>query len=137
MATITEILKDAEDDIRTIMKHKDLQYLRMFLSAALMPQYKLKLPEGVPPYNPNTMEEGQVSPGVFWQFCSKLPMYVTGANDKRSQARIELNFIQVLETVSAHEALIILACKDQNLQSLYKGITLEALYKVGYYERPS
>ena len=136
MATITEILKAAEDDIRTILNYKDDNYLRMILSCAYFPQYKLKLPEGTPPYTPNPMAEAQVLPGVFWQVCKKIDMYLKDY-DKKTTARVENSFIQALETVSANEALILLAVKDQTLEKMYKGVTLEALYNVGYYKRPA
>jgi hypothetical protein len=133
MATIIEIMKAAEDNIQSIMQHKDNNFLRMFMNAAFLPDAKLKLPETHPPFSPNKMEEAAVPPGVFWQFARRIDMFqkeYTGA----AKARTETAFIQALESVSAKEAELILACKDQTVARIYKGITFEALKNVGYFQ---
>lgn len=133
MSGIVEILKKAEDDIRTIMLHKDNRYLRNLMEAAYLPSKKLNLPEGVPPYKPNSMEEAQVSPGVFWQVANKLSIYQQ-EHPKSVVMKVETSFIQALETLSKSEALTLLAVKDQTLHKMYKGLTYEALQKVGYFQ---
>jgi hypothetical protein len=133
MATIVEILKAAEDNIQSIMQHKDNTYLRNFMRAAYISNRKLQLPETDPPYKINAMEEAQVPSGVFWQVCKKIEIFQK-TYEKAATVRVENSFIQALESVSAKEAEIILAAKNQTLHKIYKGVTLEALTKVGYFK---
>ncbi len=133
MSGIVEILTKAEDDIRTIMLHKDNRYLRNLLEAAYIPAKKLKLPEGDPPYKPNAMEEAQVSPGVFWQVAKKIDIFQI-EHPKHVLMKVETSFIQALESLSATEAKVLLAVKDQTLHKMFKGLTYEALQKVGYFQ---
>jgi hypothetical protein len=127
---IAEILAAAEDNISSILAHKDNSYLRAFLSAAYIPEKKMKLPEGMPPHNSNKQEDAQVPPGVFWQFARKVDIFsLPGTNP----IRMEQQFIQQLESVSATEAKIMVAAKDQELHKLYKGVTYDALKTVGYF----
>lgn len=132
MAGIIDILKAAEDNIQSIMQHKDNKYLREFMESAYIPEKKLQLPETDPPYKPNSMVEAQVQPGVFWQFAKNVKMYQK-QYDKQTTLRVENQFIQVLENVSAKEAEAILAAKDQKLHKIFKGVTLASLKKVGYF----
>lgn len=132
MATIIEIMETANRSPISIMQHKDNKYLRAFLTVGFIPQYKMILPETDPPYTPNPMEEAQVSSGIFWQFCNKLEIFVK-KYDKIGTIKIENAFIQALETMSAKEAKLVLAAKNQRIPSLYKKVTLEALKKVGFF----
>lgn len=113
------------------MAHKDNKYLRNFMEAGYIKAKKMNLPETDPPYKPNPMNEYQVEPGVFWQFAKKIDIFQrTDVKPLRS----ETIFIQALETVSHKEAKVMLACKDQTLNKMFKGVTLKALTEVGYFK---
>jgi hypothetical protein len=136
MASVIEILAAAEDNIRSIIQYKDNRYLRNLLDAAFIPEKKLRLPEGAPPYTPNPMHEAQVNPGIMWQACAKLDQFQRDLpeGNKALRARIENQFIQTLESVSAKDAEILLAVKEQTLSKLIKGVTYAKLQEVGYYK---
>lgn len=136
MASVMEILHAAEDDIRTIMIHKDNRYLRNLMEAAYIPEKKLTLPAGAPPFTPNPMHEAQVNPGIMWQACAKINQFQrdTSKYTKSMLARTENQFIQTLESVSAVEAHVILAVKDQQLDKLIKNLTYARLVEVGYFK---
>lgn len=133
MSSVHEILTAAEDNINTIVQHVDNAYLRNLLDAAYLPEKKLKLPSGVPPYKINAMHEGQVSPGVFWQICRKLDVF-NKVHDKLTSVRVETNFIHSLESLSAQDSKVLIAVKEQNLHTVFKGLTYEKLKSVGYFK---
>lgn len=132
MSNVYEILKAAEDNIESIKQHVGNKYLRNLMEAAYLPEKKLQLPEGTPPFTPNSMEQAQVEPGVFWQICKKLDVYQRKYEPPTS-IKIETSFIQALETLSKEEAEILLAVKEQKLHKLLKGVTLAKLQGVGYF----
>lgn len=136
MATITEILTAAENDIRSIMQHKDNRYLRGMLECAYIKEKAMTLPEGEPPFKANSMEEAQVEPGIFWQIAKKIDMFQRDMKTmpKMTQVRIENSFIQALESLSAKDAQILIAIKNQTLHKIFKGVTLKALKEVGYFQ---
>lgn len=130
MSTVTEILKAAEDNINSILPHKGNKYLRNLMEAAYVPEKKFLLPEGNPPYKPNGMHEAQVEPGIFWQICKKIDIF---QRPEMKTVRREMQFIQALESVSAIDAEILLAVKDQKLAKKFKGLTLKKLTEIGYF----
>lgn len=129
-ATITEILKAAEDNINTLVPLKGNKYLRNIMEAAFLPEKKLILPDTTPPYKINAMHEAQVEPGVFWQIARKLDIFQRG---DMIPAKREMQFIHALESLSAGDAEILLAVKDQKLSKKFKGITLKRLTEIGYF----
>lgn len=130
MDTINEILKAAEDNMSSILVHKDNKYLRAFMEAAYIPEKKMNLPEGDPPYKPNAQHEQQLR-GTFWQMAKRIDIF---QRTDLKGLRQETLFIQALESLPEIEAKILLAAKDQKLNKLYKGVTLAALKKVGYFD---
>jgi hypothetical protein len=126
--TINEILKEAEDNIASILKHGGNKYLAHFMDCAFIPERKMKLPAGVPPYKANNMHEQQLR-GTFWQIAKKMDIF--WKPDVPAIKR-EMAFIGALESLPEVEAKIFLAAKEQEIHKLFKGVTLEALIKVGY-----
>lgn len=129
MNTIREILNEANGDIQKILGHTNNKFLRSFMETAYLPEKKLDLPEGDPPYNVNKQED-HYTKGGFWQFARKIDVLY---RKDISKLKIETLFIQGLEAVSAGDAKIILAAKDQVLHKEFPNLTLENLIKVGYF----
>jgi hypothetical protein len=127
--TINEILEDASKDIKSIMAHKDNKYLRNFMESAFIPEKKMILPEGLPPYKANNMHEQQLR-GTFWQIAKKMETFTR--SDVKSIKR-EMAFIQALESLPEVEVAVFVAAKDQALHKKFKGVTLKALKEVGYF----
>lgn len=128
MDTVLETLTEINKDMTQIMKHKNNQMLQLLLEHALLPQYKFKLPEGIPPFKVNEMNHVQTK-GIFWQEIKKFGTYLR--EDVR-QIQREHIFIQALEALDGESQKILLAIKDQTLDQLFPNITLENLKKVGY-----
>lgn len=130
MDTLREILKEANDDISSIMKHAGNNYLRNFMNVAYLRSYRLPLPEGAAPYTPSNIESDVQTKGVMWQFLKKLD---TLRRPELNKLRREVMFIDALESVSKQEAEVLLHMKDQSLPSIYPNITLSELVRVGYF----
>lgn len=80
---------------------------------------KFVLPEGKPPYNPNRPES---VPSTLRKLHRDFGDFVEGARSKElGQLRVEMKFIQLLESIHAEDALIVLDMKDK--KSPVKGLT--------------
>jgi hypothetical protein len=80
---------------------------------------KFVLPEGKPPYNPNKSES---VPSSLRKLHRQFGDFVEGARSQQlGQLRVETKFIQLLESVHAEDALIVLSMKDK--KSPVKGLT--------------
>jgi hypothetical protein len=132
MSSIREILIAAEDDIRTILQHKDNTYFRNLMEAAYLPEKKLNLPFGEPPYKENAQPPEQTPPGIFWQIAKNIQ--VLQRKDIKS-LRQETIFIEALEALSGADSKILLAVKDQMLYRVFKGLKYAALVEVGYFAK--
>ena len=130
MSSISEILKDAEKDIKSILAFKNHNYLRYFMNCAYIPAHKLNLPFGPVPFSLNPGQD-QYTPAGFWNFAKKISTF---ERKDIKALRLETLFIQALETVSAEESAIIVAMKDQTLHTLFPSITYETLKTVGYFQ---
>lgn len=130
MATIKQILDAANADIKTIMAHAGNRYLRNLLEVAYLPQKKMNLPEGYPPYKENSMGDAQLE-GAFWQIAKKIDMF---CRTDVKQIKLEVPFINALESLTKEDAQILMEIKDQNLDKLYPNVTLSELQKVGYFK---
>lgn len=129
MDSIPDILADADKDPTSLLKHKGNNYLRNLMMIAYLPEKKMILPEGDPPYNTTTTSD-QVTKGAFWQVCRKLDIFLrTDLNPIRREAQ----FISALESISEKEAQILLNAKDQTLMSIYPNLTFEKLKEIGYF----
>lgn len=131
MDTIHEILSAAEDNIESILKHKDNKYLRNIMEAAYFDDKKFNLPEGNPPFKKNIQHEQQLR-GTFWQIAKKLDLF---QRKDLKPFRQETLFIQALESLPEVEAKILMAVKDQTLHKMYKGVSNNRLRNVGYFPK--
>ena len=119
------MLSDINKDITHLVKNKNNQYLRNILEHALVPTKKFVLPEGVPPYKVNSLLSAQLQ-GAMWGVAKK--MYIFCRADMKALQRESL-FVTSLESVSKEEAELLLHVKDQNINKLYKNITLKNINK--------
>jgi hypothetical protein len=124
-----DILKDINDDIGNIGKYSTNTYLRNILEAAFLPEKKMILPEGVPPYKVSKAPSVQLT-GAFWQEAKKLYVY---SRAELKPIRREHMFINALESMSKEESEVLLAVKDQTLNKLYPNINRKELTRIGYF----
>ena len=129
MSTILEILSDANKNIKTIVAYKNNAYLRKFMEAAFVPEKKVLLPEGRPPFEP-LKDSAHQNPGALWQIAKKLD--VLYRTDVKPIIR-EVAFIRALESVSEVEADLLMMMKDQTVELIYPELTYEKLKDVGYF----
>lgn len=70
------------------------------------------LPEGEPPYKPNSLPDLQ---NVFYAECRKLYLFIEGGHKDLSQKKRETLFIAMLENLDKDDAKVLLAIKDKHL----------------------
>mgnify|MGYP003350843361 CR=1 FL=1 len=101
--------------------------LPILLEDAFLPDRKFDLPEGDPPFKPDDGPLG-MSPANFFQEVRKF--YIFRRKDLPKIRREQL-FIQMLEGLHPSEAKVLIAVKDQNLNSLYNNISHKVLAQYG------
>jgi hypothetical protein len=113
----TSSMTSRSDRIR-MLQENDGVALQTVLRGAFDPAVKWLLPEGAPPYKPNDLVDQE---HIFYHECRKMYLFVEGGNPDLNQLRRESLFVQLLETVSADDAKLLLAIKDKYLP--YPGVT--------------
>ena len=112
-------LKRKEDKIAAL-RYNDSFQIRTILQAAFDPRVKWLLPEGTPPYTPNTLVDQE---NVLINDCRKLIYFVEGGSPNLKRIRRETMFVEMLESVAPADAVLLCALKEKKLP--YKGITVE------------
>lgn len=127
---ITELLEAANEDVSVLSTpaYRDNYAIRTILEYAFDKRHKMVLPSGTPPYKQDTAPLG-MTPANFYQVVKKL--YVFKRRDV-AKVKLETLFIQTIEGVHPSEADVIVAIKDQSLESLYPNITTEVVVAAGY-----
>lgn len=126
---IPEILEEINANPEALEKYKDSAALRLLFEHAFLPEKKFDLPEGDPPFKPDTAPIG-MTPGNLYQELRRL--YVFTPARVLSKVRKEQLFIQLLENIHPSEAKVILAVKDQKLNKLYKNVTSDLAAEYGF-----
>lgn len=125
---ITEILDEINETPSSIEKYRGNTALSIIFEYAFDPNKKFNLPDGDPPYVPDSAPM-MMSPGNLYMELKRL--YVFCRTDL-TQLRIETLFIQLLENIHPLEAKLILAIKDQNISNLYPNITNNLVFEAGF-----
>ncbi len=98
------------------------------IEAAFDPAKAFLLPKTRPRFIPNPKPIGLCESNIMAE-VSRFYIY---RSTNLTKYRREVLFIQALERVSAQEAEILLAIKDQNLTSLYPNLTPTLIWEAGY-----
>ena len=127
---ISEILtkvNNAKDKPKKIavLRENDSQPLRQILKGAFDPKIKWDLPEGRPPYTENDAPAGTEHTTLYTE-ARRLYYFVEGAANL-SKTKKETMFIQMLESLHADDAKVLLAVKEKELNKVYKGLTAECV----------
>ena len=125
---IPEILDECNKDITLLEGYKNNAGLKFILEYAFIPEKKLLLPDGTPPYKEDAAPIG-MTPANFTQETKKLYVYLRA---DLKPLRRETLFIQLLENIHPSEAKVLIAVKDQKLNKLYKNITAKVAAKYGF-----
>ena len=123
--TFFEILTnadEAEDPAKVLKQYmaKDSRLATM-LGYALNPNFKLPLPEGIPPYIPSQHPIG-IAPVEILNTHNKL--YIMMNKDTRQYKKEEI-FVQWLEDMAPEEAELMIHIKDQTLPVAFKNLSLD------------
>jgi hypothetical protein len=104
-----------------ILKNGTSIPIKLILQCAFSKSIIFDLPEGAPPYrqdkNPAGLQQTSLKQAI--QILTRL----TTNNVRLNRFRKEKLFIQLLETVHAKDAVIIIAAKDKTLHELYPLLT--------------
>ena len=103
-------------------------FLRNIIEHAYIPEKKFLLPEGVPPFKTNGLS-GVETKGTFWQEARKIATYARSDLKPINRERL---FIAALEALDKDSVAILLAVKEQNLETLFPNITRATLTEIGY-----
>ena len=117
----TSGMTSRSDRIRMLQENNRVA-LQTVLRGAFDPSIKWLLPEGEPPYKPNDLVDQE---HIFYHECRKMYLFVEGGNPDLKQLRREALFVQLLETVAAKDAKLLLAIKDKHLP--YPGVTSDII----------
>ena len=127
---ISEILtkvNNAKDKPKkvAVLRENDSQPLRQILKGAFAPKIKWDLPEGTPPYSENDAPAGTEHTTLYTE-ARRLYYFVDGAATL-SKTKKETMFIQMLESLHADDAKVLIAVKEKTLNKVYKGLTAECV----------
>ena len=109
-----------------ILKQFDNNAMRQLLKAAFDPKIKFDLPEGNPPYIKNEAPAGTEHTSLASE-ARKLYHFIVGGNNTINKLKKETMFIQMLESLHADDAKVLIAVKEKNLNKVYKGLTAECV----------
>lgn len=125
----TEILDEVNKDISLLdTTYKNDNVLKILFYHNFVEKYKFALPEGEPPYEESSQPEGM---SVTNLQAEATKLYIYCRQDLKPLKR-ETMFIQLLEALHPKEAKIILAIKEQKLESLYPNLTKDVVVSKGF-----
>ena len=105
-----------------VLKDHDSVPLRQVLKGAFDPNIDWLLPKGDVPYTPNDAPLG-TDHTILSQEAKRLYLFTEGGDNKMSQNKREVTFIQMLEGLSAEEAKFLVAVVNKKVNNEYKGFT--------------
>lgn len=130
---MTEILEEANKDPSALKKYVDNIALKLLFQYAFIPEKKFDLPEGEPPFKKDTAPIG-MTPANFIQEIRRWYIFTKERNLDRT--RRETLFIQLLESIHPTEAKLMIAIKDQKLNSIYKNLKADVVAQYGFIPPP-
>jgi hypothetical protein len=129
---LTQMMQDINDNPKNIQNYKDDFLLKVIAAHAFLPDYKMLLPEGEPPFKPTAEPMGMTPTNLF---SEAKRFYVFCRKDLTAIKRESL-FIGLLEGIHPEEAKIVIAVKDQKLQKMFPKITHKLLSDAGIIPAP-
>jgi hypothetical protein len=121
---IAEILKEISEEKDATKKKIMLanqnsnQGVMNMLRLVFDPEIKFNLPEGDPPYKPCDYLDQQ---SMLYNSLRKMYLFIGDGQPNISNAKREMLFINMLESLDPEDAKLLLAAKEKKMP--YKGIT--------------
>lgn len=127
--SLSEILQKADqektqDEKVASLQSNDSPALRRILQLTFAPEAQWLLPKGIPPYKPLDLPDQQ---GRFYSEIRRLYLFLEGGNPNLKPFRREFLFVQLLESIDAEDANLLVHMKDGKLP--YKTITRKIVEK--------
>ena len=129
---LTQMLAEINENPKAIDNYKQEFLLKGIFAHSFLPEYKLNLPEGEPPFKPAAEPMGMTPTNMF---SEARRMYVFTREDLSAIKRESL-FISLLEGIHPDEAKILIAMKDQKLHKMYPKITHKLVSDAGIIPAP-
>lgn len=129
---ITEILDELNAAPAKLQNYAGNPALKIIFEHAFLPEKKFLLPEGDPPFKPDSAPIG-MTPTNLYQEVRRLYIYCRA---DLTALRRETLFVQFLETIHPSEAALALAIKDQRLHKIYPKLTHKVLAEAGFIPHP-
>lgn len=108
-------IKDKKERVEAL-KQNGVEPVKAILNGIFNPNIKFLLPEGSPPYTPSVHE----NPTALFKSTRTFFHFVEGGSNI-TQVQRERIFLQLLESIEAGDAELLLAMKDK--KSPYPGLT--------------
>lgn len=115
--------KDKPKKIEVLKKH-DTPAMRSLLKAAFDPKIEWDLPDGIPPYIKNEAPAGTEHTSLLTE-AKRLYHFIVGGNNTINKLKKETMFIQMLEGLQEKDAEVLIAIKNKNLNTTFKGLTAQ------------
>ena len=126
------MLQEINENPKAIENYKQEFMLKVIFAHSFLPDYKMDLPEGEPPFTPAAEPMGMTPTNMF---SEARRMYVFNRTDLSAMKRESL-FISLLEGVHPDEAKVLIAMKDQKLTKMYPKITHKLVSDAGIIPAP-
>lgn len=111
--------KSRKDKLEVFKKYNN-RAVRDVLKGAFDDSVEFNLPKGSPPYTPGS----EVSyPSSLMKQTKKFHYFVRRSDTRIAQAKVEMIFIKILESIHPKEAEILIWMKDKDLNGKYGGLT--------------
>jgi hypothetical protein len=124
---LPELLTSLSKDAKLVATFKDDFALKTVFKCSFDTEYKFTLPDGAPPFKPAAQPIGMTRATLRQEMKRMVVFTKFGNVDKR--LRREQLFVQLLEDLHPSEAKLLIAIKDQQLDTLYPKITAEFVKK--------
>lgn len=122
---VAEIEKQTTDDAQAdVMKKNSSGALKTIIGYALDPGVTWKIPSGAPPYRP--LHAAADQEGKLYSEVQRMFIYFVDSPEHRTiaQTKREQLFIQVLESIDAEDAKLVLRVKDKALKISRKAVKM-------------
>jgi hypothetical protein len=126
------MLAEINENPKAIENYKEEFLLKVVFAHSFLPDFKMDLPEGEPPFKPASEPMGMTPTNMF---SEARRMYVFTRKDLSNIKRESL-FISLLEGVHPDEAKVLIAMKDQKLHKMYPKITHKLVSDAGIIPAP-
>lgn len=130
---LTQMLTEINDNPKAIENYKTEFLLKVVFAHSFLPNYKMKLPEGEPPFKPASEPMGMTPTNLF----SEARRFYVFCREDLTPMKREGLFISLLEGIHPDEAKVLIAMKEQKLTKMYPKITWKLVSDAGIIPAPA